>query len=70
MQTLLGMAPDPELTRKFQATYAGLAPPPPAGPQQKQHSNKPEAYHGPRRPISSPARNTALDQGEGRPVGS
>jgi len=67
--TLLGRAPDLDLTRRFQQTYANLAPPPPSGPQQKQHENREQVYHGPKRPISAPARNTALDQGEGRPPG-
>ena len=64
-QTLLGVTPDPELARRFQKTYADLAPPAPSGPQQKQHANK-----GPHRAVSAPARVNALDQGEGRPLGS
>jgi hypothetical protein len=63
--TLLGMTTDPVLARQFQETYANLAPPPPSGPQQKQHANK-----GPHRAITAPARITALDAGEGRPLGS
>jgi hypothetical protein len=66
MATLLGVADtDPVLARRFQKTYADLAPPPPTGPQQKQHKNA-----GPHRAITAPARITALDGGEGRPLAS
>jgi len=68
LQTLLGAVPDVNATRLFQQTYADLAPPPPSGPQQKQQKNRPNVYHGPKRPISAPARNMAL-MGEGGPVG-
>jgi len=63
LETLLGKIPDPATTRRFQATYAMLSAPKPTGPQQEQHANK-----APKRPITAPARNAALDVG--RPVGS
>jgi hypothetical protein len=59
---LLGRPVDPELTRRFQATYAEEQPKP-ANPQQPQHANK-----APKRPITAPAKNLALDVG--RPPGS
>jgi hypothetical protein len=62
VEVLLGRGVDPELTRRYQATYAMSAPKPP-NPQQEQHENK-----SPKRPITAAARNTALDVG--RPVGS
>jgi hypothetical protein len=64
--TLLGRGPDPEMTRRYQAAYQVEAPKP-TGPQQPQHENKPSP-HAPRRPITAPARNAALNVG--RPIGS
>ncbi len=61
--TLLGRPQDADLTRRFQATYAMEQAPKPTGPQQPQHANK-----APKRPITSPAKNAALEVG--RPVGS
>jgi hypothetical protein len=63
IDTLLMRRPDVELTRRYQATYAMQQQPKPTGPQQPQHENK-----APKRPITSPAKNTALEVG--RPVGS
>ena len=62
LETLLGRPADPATTARYQATYAMSGPKPP-NPQQQQHENK-----APKRPITAPARNTALDVG--RPVGS
>jgi hypothetical protein len=56
----------PDVARAFQATFAPAEPP--KQNQDTQHRNKDRAGGAPRRPITSPARNIALDVG--RPVGS
>lgn len=71
IETLLDRKPDTALAQRFQQTYASMAAEQPNMQQQDQqhkNRNKPGSWV-PKRPITSPAKDSAL-QGGGRPVGS